>query len=140
MTGIRLLGLDVGMRRIGTAVSDELGIIATPIGFVERGDGDREAFRALIETYGIGALIAGMPRGLSGNEGVQAKDVRTYTNKLARDLGLKVSYYDERLTTVIAERTLISHGRTRNQRKLEIDAAAAAVMLQGYLDAQASRR
>src|SRR4051812_10447554 len=108
MTGPRLLGLDVGMRKIGVAVSDDLGIIATPVGFVERGPRDRDQFRALIDRYSAGALIAGIPRGLSGNEGMQAKDVRTYTNQLAKDLGLKVTYYDERLTTVIAERQLIS--------------------------------
>jgi putative holliday junction resolvase len=140
MNGPRLLGLDVGMRRIGAAIGDDLGIIATPIGFVERGPKDRVQFRAMIERYSVGGLIAGIPRGLSGAEGIQARDVRGYTNQLAKELGLTVIYYDERLTTVIAERQLISGGRSRSQRRLEIDAAAAAVMLQGYLDSVSTRR
>lgn len=136
----RLLGLDIGMVRIGVAVGDELGIIATPIGFVARGSDDRAAFRKLVDQYRIGGLVAGIPRGLSGREGPQSKDVRGYADSLARDLDLPLEYWDERLTTVIAERDLVSRGRSRQQRKTEIDSAAAAVMLQGYLDRQAGLR
>jgi putative Holliday junction resolvase len=93
----------------------------------------------LIERYRIGALVAGIPKNMSGKEGPQAVEVRNYANALARDLGMKITYWDERLTSVIAERSLISGGRNRAQRRVEIDAAAAAVMLQGYLDSQASR-
>ena len=138
--GHRMLGLDVGTVRIGVAVSDELGIIATPIGFVARGPKDRNAFRKLVDQYRIGELVAGIPRGMSGREGPQAQDVRGYADALAEDLDLTVTYWDERLTTVIAERSLISGGRSRQQRRSEIDSASAAVMLQGYLDRQASRR
>jgi putative Holliday junction resolvase len=74
---------------------------------------------------------------MSGKEGPQAAEVRKYANALARDLRLPITYWDERLTSVIAERSLISGGRNRAQRKQEIDAAAAAVMLQGFLDSQA---
>jgi putative holliday junction resolvase len=136
----RLLGLDVGTVRIGVAVSDELGIIATPLKFVVRGPQDRAAFRKLVDRYQIGGLVAGIPRGLSGREGPQAQDVRGYTDTLARELDLPLVYWDERLTTVIAERSLITGGRSRQQRKSEVDSAAAAVMLQGYLDRQASQR
>ncbi|MDQ2682904.1 MAG: Holliday junction resolvase RuvX [Chloroflexota bacterium] len=136
MTGTRYLGLDVGSRRVGVAVSDDLGIVATPVGFVQPGPKDREEFRVLVDRYGIAELVAGIPRNMSGKEGPQAAEVRKYANALARDLGLPVTYWDERLTSVIAERSLISGGRTRNQRKQEIDAAAAAVMLQGFLDSR----
>jgi putative Holliday junction resolvase len=136
----RLLGLDVGTRRIGVAVSDDLRIIATPVGFVERGPNDRAELAKLVERFKITGLIAGMPRGMSGAEGPQARDVRSYSDSLAAALGMKVIYYDERLTTVIAERSLISGGRTRSQRRQEIDALAAAVMLQGYLDSISVRR
>jgi len=139
-TGHRLLGLDVGTVRIGVAISDELGIIATPISFISRGPDDRAAFRKLVAQHQIDGFVAGFPRGLSGREGPQAHDVRSYTDSLARDLQLPLVYWDERLTTVIAERSLISGGRTRQQRRAEIDSAAAAVMLQGYLDRQASQR
>jgi putative Holliday junction resolvase len=135
----RLLGLDVGNRRIGVAVSDELGIIATPVGYVERGPADRTEIRALVQRFGASALVAGIPRSMSGQEGMQAKDVRTYAKQLANDLELPLQFYDERLTTVMAERSLISSGRSRAQRKHEIDATAAAIMLQGYLDANAAR-
>ena len=137
---VRHLGLDVGTVRIGVAVSDELGIIATPLEFIARGPQDRAAFRRLVDRYQIGGLVAGIPRGLSGREGPQAQDVREYTDALARDLDLPLVYWDERLTTVIAERSLIRGGRSRQQRKAEVDSAAAAVMLQGYLDRQAGQR
>lgn len=135
----RLLGLDIGSRRIGVAVCDELGIIASPVGFVEPGPKDREAFRMLIERYDITELIVGVPRTMSGADGPQAKEVKDYAKVLAQDLSMPLTYWDERFTTVIAERSLISGGRSRKQRRMEVDAAAAAVMLQGYLDFQATR-
>ncbi len=136
----RLLGLDVGNRRIGIAVSDDLGIIATPVGYVERGPTDRTQIQALIDRYQVTGLVAGIPRSMSGEEGMQAKDVRTWSKHLAKDLAIPLQFYDERLTTVMAERALISSGRKRDQRKHEIDATAAAIMLQGYLDSQSVRR
>ena len=136
----RLLGLDVGNRRIGIAVSDDLGIIATPVGYVERGPTDRTRIQALIDRYQVTGLVAGIPRSMSGEEGMQAKDVRTWSKQLAKDLAIPLQFYDERLTTVMAERALISSGRKRDQRKHEIDATAAAIMLQGYLDSQSVRR
>jgi putative Holliday junction resolvase len=135
----RVLGLDVGGKRIGVAVSDELGTIASPVGFVIRGSGDRTEFKRLVERYGAGRLIVGLPAGLSGREGPQAADVRTYAEALARDLDLPIEYWDERLTTAIAERSLIESGSRRDRRKEQVDAVAAAVMLQGYLDAATAR-
>lgn len=135
-----MLGLDVGNRRIGIAVSDDLGIIATPVGYVERGPTDRTQIQALIDRYQVTGLVAGIPRSMSGEEGMQAKDVRTWSKQLAKDLAIPLQFYDERLTTVMAERALISSGRKREQRKHEIDATAAAIMLQGYLDSQSVRR
>jgi putative Holliday junction resolvase len=124
----RVLGLDVGSKRIGVAVSDELGAIASPVGFVVRGRGDRARF------------VAGLPAGLSGREGPQAADTRAYAEALAAELGVPLDYWDERLTTAIAERSLIASGTRRDKRRERIDAVAAAVMLQGYLDAQSNRR
>ena len=132
----RTLALDVGGKRIGVAVSDESNVLATPIGNVLRGRGDREAFRTLIDRWRIAQLVAGLPTSLSGKEGPQAAEVRAYADALAADLGLPLAYWDERLTTAIAERALIAAGRRRAQRKEEIDAAAAAVILQDYLDSR----
>jgi putative holliday junction resolvase len=134
------MGLDVGGRRIGVAVGDELGLVAAPVGFVERGPRDRQQFRALVDRFGVTAIVAGLPAALSGREGPQAADVRAYATALAADLRLPLEFWDERFTTAIAERSLITSGMRRDKRKERIDAVAAAVMLQGYLDAAANRR
>ena len=134
------MGLDVGGKRTGVAVSDELGIIATPIQFVLRGVRDRDEFRRLAERFSITKIVAGLPSTLSGLEGFQAQAARAYADSLAEDLGLPLDYWDERLTSTIAERRMVEAGLNRNQRKERIDAIAAAVMLQGYLDADAEFR
>jgi putative Holliday junction resolvase len=139
MIGDRILGLDVGSKRIGVAISDELGMLASPIGMVERGKQDRAAFRALIIEWKPTLLVAGLPTGMSGREGPQAAETRTYADALAADLGLPLEYWDERLSTAVAERSLIESGVRREKRKERIDAMAAAVMLQGYLDRQRFR-
>ncbi|MCC6791880.1 MAG: Holliday junction resolvase RuvX [Thermomicrobiales bacterium] len=134
------MGLDVGGKRTGVAVADELGMIASPVGFVARGPRDREELRALIARFGVTRIVAGLPSSLSGREGQQAAEVREYAEALANDLGLPLDYWDERLTSTIAERALIDRGVNRAKRREQIDAVAAAVMLQNYLDAQANRR
>lgn len=129
-----MLGLDIGERRIGIAVSDELGILASPVGFVARGPKEEDELRALVERYRPVRLVAGLPVGLSGREGPQAAVTRAFADALAATLGLPLDYWDERLSTAIAERSLIANKRRRDKRRLEVDAAAAAVILQGYLD------
>ena len=136
----RILGLDVGGRRTGVAISDDFGVVATPVGFVLRGPRDRAEFRTLVDRYGAGEIVAGMPTGMSGREGPQAADVRAYAEGLAADLDLPLAFYDERFTSTIAERALVARGMKRDKRREQIDAVAAAVMLQSYLDAQAYRR
>lgn len=134
------MALDVGGKRIGVAVSDETGTIATPVGYVHRGPGDVEALRRHVDRFGATRLVAGLPTGLSGREGPQAADVRRFADATAVALGLPLDYWDERLTTAIAERALIESGTRRAKRKERIDAVAAAVILQGYLDAARHRR
>lgn len=129
-----MLGLDIGERRIGIAVSDELGILASPVGFVARGPKEEDELRALVERYRPVRLVAGLPVGLSGREGPQAAVTRAFADALAATLGLPLDYWDERLSTAIAERSLIANKRRRDKRRQEVDAAAAAVILQGYLD------
>jgi putative holliday junction resolvase len=132
----RILCLDIGERRIGVAVSDELGTIASPVGMIRReGDVAREV-RSLIDQYGAVRLVAGLPVGLSGREGPQAATVREFTDALAGEIDLPLEYWDERLSTAVAERSLIEGGTRRNKRKGKVDAVAAAVILQGYLDHQ----
>jgi len=136
----RYLGLDIGSKRIGIAVSDELGIMASPVSYVLRGGGEMAAFQDLVRRYEPVRLVAGLPSGMSGHEGPQAREVRTYTDSLAQQLGIELVYWDERLTTLIAEKALIASGARRDKRREQIDALAAAVMLQSYLDSQANKR
>ena len=135
----RLLGLDIGSKRIGVAISDELGMLASPVAMVLRGRNDRAEFRALIAEWKPDKLVAGLPTGLSGREGPQAAETRAYADALAAELGLPLDYWDERLSSAVAERSLIESGVRRDKRKEKIDAMAAAVMLQGYLDNQRFR-
>lgn len=138
--GERVLGLDVGGRRTGVAVSDELGMISSPVGFVVRRAGDLDEFRTLANRYGASRLVAGLPSGLSGREGPQATDVRTYAESIAAHCNLPLEFWDERLTTAMAERALIEGGSSRSDRKERVDAVAAAIMLQSWLDAAAHRK
>lgn len=131
------MGLDVGERRVGVAISDELGAIATPLATVQRGPGDREEIDRLVREWNVSQLVVGLPTGLSGREGPQAALVRAFAAKLEQELdpAVEVVYWDERLTTAIAERSMIEAGTSRARRKERIDAVAAAVLLQSYLDA-----
>lgn len=136
MSGERLLGLDIGSRRIGVAVSDELGTIASPVGMIDQRKDVVAQLRQMVETYRPARLIVGLPVGLSGREGPQAAEVRAVAEELAEIVDLPLEYWDERLTTSIAERSLIAQGTRRDKRKDRVDAVAAAVILQGYLDNQ----
>lgn len=134
MMGGRILGLDIGGERIGIAISDEMGILASPLGMIRRGADVARELAKYIETYSPVLLVAGLPLGLSGREGSQAQDVRAYTDTLAATVGLPLEYWDERLTTSIAEQRLIGAGVRRRERRDKVDALAASVILQGYLD------
>ena len=132
----RLLGLDVGSRTIGVAVCDEGQVVATPLRTLSRrgGRADVEAVRRLMDETGARALVVGLPRELSGKEGQYARRARLLGDALGRNLGCQVAYWDERFSTVEAERVLIAGGARRNKRKQVVDKLAATVILQGYLD------
>lgn len=132
----RMLGLDIGERRIGIAVSDEMGMIASPVGLIQRAGDVASELRALILQYNAVRLVAGLPVGLNGREGLQAALVREFTDALAAEIDVPLDYWDERLSTTVAERSLIAGGTRRSARKQKIDAVAAAVILQSYLDNQ----
>lgn len=137
--GGRFLGLDIGSRRIGIAVSDEQGFIASPVGYVRRGSNEQTDLDDLVRRWEPLALVVGLPTGLSGREGPQAAEVRTFVEVALRRFGLPLHFWDERLTTTIAERALIARGTRRAARKEQIDAMAAAVILQDYLDTERGR-
>lgn len=139
--GRRALGLDVGERRIGVAIADELGMIASPLMMIERRQGDLVAIRDLARARDVDRLVIGLPTGMSGREGPQAATVRAFATELLAvvDSGLRIEFWDERLTTAVAERALRDQGMRRNRRKGDVDAIAAAVILQGYLDGNRER-
>ncbi len=139
MPGGRFLGLDIGSRRIGIAVSDEHGFIASPVGYVRRGVAEDNDLHDLVRRWEPLALVVGLPTGLSGREGPQAADVRSFAESALRAFGLPLHFWDERMTTTIAERALIAGGARRSARKEQIDAMAAAVILQDYLDTERGR-
>lgn len=130
----RLLGLDIGERRIGVAVSDELGMIASPDSTIDARKDVAQELRILIEKYGVNRLIVGLPIGLSGREGPQAAEVRKVADELGKSLEIEIVYSDERLSSAVANQALIGQRTRREKRKQHVDAMAAAVILQGYLD------
>jgi putative Holliday junction resolvase len=135
---MRVAALDVGEARIGVAVSDELGLTAQGIGVVARVGGrrDLEALAALLAPYRPERLVVGLPLELSGAEGPQAAKVRAFATRAAEHLGLPLEYWDERLTTVAAERALLEADLSRRRRRQLVDQVAATLILQAYLERQ----
>jgi putative Holliday junction resolvase len=136
----RFVGLDVGERRIGVAVSDPLGMTAQPHEVVER-RGARVDIVALMEKlqgFEIAGFVAGLPLEMSGNEGSQVERVRTFCERLEKTTGIPVAYQDERLTSVQSERLLESAGVRRERRRGLLDKMAAALILQAWLDSRSS--
>lgn len=131
----RILALDLGERRIGLAVSDELGLMAHGAGVYQRKElsADIEWLIQKARAMSCSEFIIGLPRNMNGTFGPRAEFTRTFGDKLAEDSGLPVKYWDERLTTVEAEKILIGADVSRKRRKLVIDQNAAILILQGYL-------
>lgn len=131
----RILCLDIGDKRTGVAVSDPLGITAQSVETIFTKGRDKDAARVaeLAEKYQTRRILCGLPRRLSGEEGLQAAKVREFAAVLA-EKGFEVRFMDERLTSVSAERVLIGAGVRRDSRKNVIDKLAAAFILQDYLD------
>jgi putative holliday junction resolvase len=132
----RRVALDVGGRRIGVAVSDELGLVASPVRTV---DIKREGWAGLVEAiqqYEPVEVIVGLPTGMSGHEGPQAAEVRSFAANLAEQIPLPITFWDERLTTFAADQALMESGYRTKRRKEMVDAVAASLILQSYLDAQ----
>lgn len=135
---MRVMGLDVGTKTVGVAVSDELGITAQGVTTVRRKNKqvDLAGLRKLIEDYGVQRIVVGLPLNMDGSEGPRALACRKYGEELGLASGLPVTLWDERLTTVAAERALLEADVSREKRRAVIDQVAACLMLQGWLDAQ----
>ena len=138
----RILGLDLGERRIGLAISDPEGRLAVPLRILERrGDAaDIRTITDLARAEGIEALVVGNPLTLEGNVGAQARLTQAFAQRLAKTSGLPLHLADERLTTVQAERAPIAPrrggGKSARRRRAPADDLAAAILLQSYLDRQ----
>jgi len=139
--GQRLLGLDVGDKTIGLALSDPSLRVASPVGVVRRGriGADAAALETLTHERGVGGLVLGLPLDMHGGEGRRCQSVRQFQRNIAgRGLDLPCVFWDERLSTVAVERLLIREAdMNRRRRSAVVDKMAAAVILQGALDAMA---
>ena len=132
----RIIGLDVGDRRIGVAISDPLGITAAGLEAIER-KSLREDIRAVAEMarrHGAVEIVIGLPKNMDGSMSDQALKVQDFARKLTRVTGLPVIYEDERLTTISAIRTLTIQGVKTGERKDLVDRQSAAIILQKFLD------
>ena len=134
---MRYMGLDVGDKTIGVAMSDEIGLTANPVTVISRtGSLKREIgeIRRMVEENGIGRIVVGMPFMLDGSVGIQAEKVQAFVEHLRRRITVPVVTWDERLTTAEVERILIASDQSREKRKKVIDKMAAAVILRSYMD------
>ena len=131
----RVLALDVGKKRIGLAVSDDLGITAQGLKTLERTRirDDLDALREVAREWNIGSLLVGKPLHMSGQESRQSEYTRDFAERLGRHLQLPVIYWDERLTSVEAERMLRDAGASLEERKKAVDRVAAVLLLESYL-------
>jgi putative holliday junction resolvase len=134
--GRRLMGLDVGTKTIGLAISDTRRVIATPLETIRRRrfQDDMQRLFALADAYGVGGLVIGLPLTLAGGEGPRTQSVRQFAKNLLVVRDLPICFWDERLSTAAVTREMIAHDMTRKRRAQIVDRVAAAYILQGLLD------
>lgn len=132
----RLIGLDLGEKTIGMALSDVKRTIASPFETIARTKFkmDSEKLLALVAKFDVGGLVVGLPRNMDGSEGPSAQSARAFVRNLTPLTDIAVCFWDERLSTAAAERTLIEADTSRKRRDVLIDKVAAAYILQGALD------
>ncbi|MGZ3460197.1 MAG: Holliday junction resolvase RuvX [Archangium sp.] len=135
---MRTLGLDVGTKTIGVAASDALGLTAQTVTTIRRTSlkADLAALAELVREYEAERFVVGLPLNMDGTEGPRAEATRRFVDTLTQALGLPVELWDERLSTVAAQRTLLEADLSRAKRREVIDQMAAQFILQGWLDAR----
>ena len=133
---MRALGLDVGQKRIGVALSDPEGILASPLTIVDATDTEQAInnISDLCDQYQIERIVVGMPRSMDGTLGKQAEVVQQFVSQLANIIKITIDTWDERLSSIEADRAMIAAGTKKDKKKKLRDAIAAAIILQGYLD------
>jgi len=131
-----MMGLEVGEKRIGVAIANAEGVVAIPLTVLDRvgKEADLKAILALAEEHEVKRIVVGLPRSMDGSIGKQAQVVLAFCKLLSQHTDIPVDTWDERLSTVAAERLLSDAGVKREKRKARRDAMAAAIVLQGYLD------
>lgn len=131
-----ILGLDVGEKRIGVAIAGPEGLLAIPLTVIDRvGErADLKAILALVREHGVKRIVVGLPRSLDGSIGQQAERVLAFSKELSQETDIPIDTWDERLSTVAAERLMVDAGVKRGKRRARRDALAAALILQSYLD------
>ena len=134
--GMRLMGLDVGTKTIGLALSDTRKVIATPLETIRRRrfDADMNRLLSLVDTNGVGGLVIGLPLTLAGGQGPRTQSVRQFARNLLARRDLPIVFWDERLSTAAVTREMIAADMTRKRRAEIVDRVAAAYILQGFLD------
>ncbi|EZP76258.1 Holliday junction resolvase-like protein [Parageobacillus genomosp. 1] len=137
---MRTLGLDLGTKTLGVAVSDELGWTAQGLETIaideERGEYGLKRLREIIDEYQVGTIVVGFPKNMNGTIGPRAEASQRFAELLKREFSLPVILWDERLSTMAAERMLIAADLSRKKRRQVIDKMAAVVILQSYLDSK----
>lgn len=134
--GQRLLGLDLGEKTIGMALSDTLLTVATPLHTLKRGKftADATALKSIVAEHGVGGLVIGLPLNMDGSEGPSAQSARAFARNFSGASSLPVVLWDERLSTAAVTRTLIDADASRRRRGEVVDKMAAAYILQGVLE------
>jgi putative Holliday junction resolvase len=138
---MRILGLDVGTKRIGVAISDELGWTAQGIKTLHRSDGESDLgkIRDITREYGVEKIVVGLPKNMNGSLGPQAEMALGFVQELREILDLPIITWDERLSTVEATKMLTRADLSRKKRKGKVDMTAAILILQSYLDSLAGK-
>src|SRR5438477_11316135 len=135
-SGWRVMGLDVGTKTIGLALSDTRLVIASPLDTIRRRRfrGDMAALSALIDRHEVGGLVIGLPLSLAGGDTPRTQSMRQFARNLLALRDMPVAFWDERLSTTAVTREMIAHDMTRKRRAEIVDRVAAAYILQGFLD------
>lgn len=135
---MRIMGLDVGDKTIGVSVSDLMMLTAQPVKTIKRvgKKKDIEELKNIIKEKEVTKIVSGLPKNMNGTLGPQGEKVIKFCELLEQETNIKVEYWDERLSTVAAERSLIEGDISRSKRKKVVDMLAAVIILQGYLDRQ----
>lgn len=139
---MRVMALDIGQKRIGIAISDPAGRVASPVCVLPASDvlGNAPAFRRVLEDWEPEILVSGLPRELSGRLGQQASRIKGQAERIAKSCGLPIRFADERLSSQTAKRILHESGLSERQMRGKVDGIAASVFLQTWLDAQNSQK